>query len=136
MDPELSARLTELGLRLPEVSPPKGAYTPAVCSGSHVYVSGQIPMIDGELVTTGRVGGTVTPLEAYGLSRRCALASLAAADAVAGTGSLTRVVKVIGYVASVDGFTGQPGVVDGAIRSQALSPAESARFIERMVVQS
>lgn len=108
------ARLAELGIQLPDVSPPKGAYVPAVRTGSHVYVSGQVPMVDGELIATGKVGADVTPEQAYQLSRRCALAALAAIDAVAGLGKLVRVVKVVGFVASADGFTGQPGVVDGA----------------------
>ncbi|MEU7381230.1 MULTISPECIES: RidA family protein [unclassified Streptomyces] len=114
MNLDLQARLRELGLALPGVSPPKGAYIPAVRSGSHVYVSGQVPMAEGELVATGRVGDSVTPQEAYDLSRRCALAALAAANSVAAPGFLVRVLKVVGYVASADGFTGQPTVVDGA----------------------
>ncbi|MER5210247.1 RidA family protein [Streptomyces sp. NPDC002838] len=108
------ARLDELGLRLPGVSPPKGAYIPALRSGSHVYVAGQVPMEDGELVATGRVGAAVTPAGAKELSKRCALAALAAVDSVVGLDSVVRVVKVTGYVASAPGFTGQPGVVDGA----------------------
>ncbi|HET8660240.1 MAG TPA: RidA family protein [Micromonosporaceae bacterium] len=108
------ARLAELGIQLPDVSPPRGAYVPAVRTGSHVYVSGQVPMVDGELIATGKVGADVTPEQANQLSRRCALAALAAIDAVAGLDKLVRVVKVVGFVASADGFTGQPGVVNGA----------------------
>lgn len=108
------ARLAELGLRLPCVSPPKGAYVPAVRSGYHVYVSGQVPMMDGELIATGRVGAEVTPERASELSQRCALAALAAIDTVVGLDKVVRVVKVVGYVSSAEGFTGQPGVVDGA----------------------
>lgn len=114
MSSELTTRLTELGLRLPDVSPPRGAYVPAVRHGSLVYVAGQVPMADGELVAAGKVGDAVTPDEAYRLSRRCALAALAAAVSVAGHEAVAGVVKVVGYVASADGFTGQPGVVDGA----------------------
>lgn len=114
MSPELSARLKELGLRLPPVSPPRGAYVPAVRSGSHVFVAGQVPMVNGQLVATGRVGNEVTPQQAYELSRRCALSALAAAQSVVSHGGLARVVKVVGYVASIDGFSEQAGVVDGA----------------------
>ncbi|MFC8239958.1 RidA family protein [Streptomyces chartreusis] len=114
MSSELTTRLAKLGLRLPDVSPPRGAYVPAVHHGSLVHVAGQVPMADGELVATGKVGQDVTPEEAYALSRRCALAALAAAASVAGQEGLAGVVKVVGYVASADGFTGQPGVVDGA----------------------
>jgi enamine deaminase RidA (YjgF/YER057c/UK114 family) len=110
----LLARLAELGLALPHVSPPKGVYVPAVRSGRQVAVSGQVPLVDGALVATGRVGDTVTAEEAYELSRRCALAALAAADSVAGGAAPAGVVKVVGYVACADGFHGQAGVVDGA----------------------
>lgn len=108
------ARLAELGLQLPPVSAPKGSYVPAVRSGSHVYVSGQVPMVDGEVVATGKVGAEVSPQRANELSRLCALAALAAIDAVAGLDNVVRVVKVVGFVASAPGFTGQPGVVNGA----------------------
>jgi enamine deaminase RidA (YjgF/YER057c/UK114 family) len=106
--------LTELGMRLPEVSPPKGVYFPAVRSGNLVFVSGQIPMSGGELIATGTVGADVAPHAATELSRRCALAALAAIDMVAGLDHVRRVVKVTGYVASAEGFTGQADVVDGA----------------------
>jgi enamine deaminase RidA (YjgF/YER057c/UK114 family) len=108
------ARLAELGLQLPGVSPPGGAYLPAVRGGNLVYVSGQVPMTDGELVAPGKVGTDITPERANELSRQCALAALAAIDAVAGLDNVVRVVKVVGYVASAEGFTGQPGVVNGA----------------------
>lgn len=110
----LTVRLAELGLVLPDVSAPKGVYAPAVRSGLHVMVSGQVPLENGALVATGRVGDGVTPAEAYALSRRCALAALAAADSVVGRAAVVGVVKVVGYVASADGFTQLPGVVDGA----------------------
>jgi enamine deaminase RidA (YjgF/YER057c/UK114 family) len=108
------AKLTELGLQLPGVSPPKGAYIPAVRSGNHVYVSGQVPMQDGNLVATGKVGADITPEYANELCRRCALAALAAIDDVAGLANVVRVVRVVGYIASANGFTGQPGVLNGA----------------------
>lgn len=108
------ARLTELGLDLPNVSPPGGAYVPAVRTGDLVYVAGQVPMIDGKLAAHGKVGADVTPDEAYELCRRCALAALAAIDQTAGLEHVTRIVKVSGFVASAEGFTGQPDVVNGA----------------------
>jgi enamine deaminase RidA (YjgF/YER057c/UK114 family) len=108
------ARLAELGLRLPAVSPPKGSYVPAVLSGRLVYVSGQVPMTDGELITTGKVGAEVTPEQAKELCRTCALAALAAIDAAVGLTKLVRIVKVLGFVASAEGFTDQPYVVNGA----------------------
>lgn len=114
MSADARTRLTELGLRLPGVSPPKGAYVPAVRSGNLLFVSGQVPMLAGELVTTGKVGADVTPERANELSQQCALAALSAIDSLAGLDNVVRVVKVVGFVASAEGFTGQPGVINGA----------------------
>ncbi|HEY3008600.1 MAG TPA: RidA family protein [Micromonosporaceae bacterium] len=108
------ARLAELGLTLPEVVPPVAAYVPAVQSGSHVYVSGQVPMADGKLLATGKVGAGVSPEQAKELAGRCALNALAAIDALIGLENVVKVVKVTGFVASAEGFTGQPGVINGA----------------------
>lgn len=109
-------RLAELGLRLPEVVPPLAAYVPAVVTGSYVYTSGQLPMRDGSLLTTGKVGADVTADEAYDCARQCALNALAAIAAVAG-GDLSRVkrvVKTVVFVASTPDFIGQPAVANGA----------------------
>jgi enamine deaminase RidA (YjgF/YER057c/UK114 family) len=107
-------KLTELGLVLPPVAPPLAAYVPAVQTGAHVYVSGQLPLADGALLAAGKVGAEVTPELAKELAGRCALNGLAAIDALVGLSKVTRVVKVVGFVASAPGFTGQPGVVNGA----------------------
>jgi len=107
-------RLVELGLSLPNSSPPLAAYVPAVRSGNHVYVSGQLPMIDGKLPATGKVGAEVSPEDAKQLAARCALNGLAVIDGIVGLGRVRRVVKVTGFVASAEGFTGQPGVINGA----------------------
>ena len=109
-----SARLAELGLDLPSVVPPVAAYVPAVRTGSLVYTSGQLPMVDGAMAHTGLVGGPVTPEQAKEQARACALNALAAVHALVGLDNVTRVVKVVGFVASAPGFTGQPGVVNGA----------------------
>jgi enamine deaminase RidA (YjgF/YER057c/UK114 family) len=108
------ARLAELGLTLPEVAPPLAAYVPAVQSGDHVYVSGQLPLVDGKLSRTGKVGADVTVEQGAEAARVCALNALAAIDALVGLGRLVKIVKVTGFVASADGFTGQPAVVNGA----------------------
>lgn len=108
------ARLAELGITLPEVVPPVAAYVPAVQTGSHVYVSGQLPMADGVLLATGKVGAEVSAEEAKALARRCALNVLAAVDALVGLDRVVKVVKVVGFVASAEGFTDQPSVVNGA----------------------
>jgi enamine deaminase RidA (YjgF/YER057c/UK114 family) len=107
-------RLAELGLELPPVVAPVAAYVPAVRTGDLVYTSGQLPMVDGRLAATGKVGAEVTPEDAKELARRCALNALAAVDALVGIDAVVRVVKVVGFVASAEGFTGQPAVVNGA----------------------
>lgn len=107
-------RLAELGLTLPPVVPPVASYVPAVRSGDHVFTSGQLPMVDGALHATGKVGAEVDPEVATEAARLCALNALAAIDALVGLESITRVVKVVGFVASAPGFTGQPGVINGA----------------------
>ncbi len=108
------AKLAELGLQLPPVVPPVAAYVPAVRSGNHVYVSGQLPMVDGKLPATGKVGAEVSADDAKTMARQCALNALAAVDSVAGLDAVIRVVKVGGFVAAADGFTAIPGVINGA----------------------
>ena len=107
-------RLRELGIELPEVVPPVASYVPAVRSGDLVWTSGQLPMADGQMAVTGKVGAQVTAEQAKDLARTCALNGLAAIDALVGLDSVRRVVKVVGFVASAPDFTGQPGVVNGA----------------------
>ena len=107
-------RLAELGLELPAVTPPVAAYVPAVRTGNHVYVSGQLPIVNGDLLAVGKVGAEVTPEQAKELAARCALNGLAAVDALVGLDQVARVVKVVGFVASAEGFTGQPAVINGA----------------------
>ncbi|TDV40633.1 RidA family protein [Actinophytocola oryzae] len=109
-----TARLGELGIALPTVPAPAGAYVPAVRSGSLVFTAGQVPFVDGKVAATGKVGREVSPEEAKGHARTCVLNALAAVDALVGLDAVTRVVKVVGFVASAEGFTGQPGVVNGA----------------------
>jgi enamine deaminase RidA (YjgF/YER057c/UK114 family) len=108
-------RLAELGLTLPAVVPPAAAYVPAVRTGNYVYVSGQLPMVDGKLPATGKVGAEVDVDQAKALARICGLNALAAAASVAGgLNGIARIVKVTGFVASSPDFTGQPQVVNGA----------------------
>jgi enamine deaminase RidA (YjgF/YER057c/UK114 family) len=108
-------RLADLGLTVPEVAKPVAAYVPAVRSGNHVFTSGQLPMRDGTMITTGKVGGDVTPEEAVECARQCALNALAAVRAEVGElSAVKRIVKVVAFVASVPEFTGQPGVANGA----------------------
>ncbi|TQS27146.1 RidA family protein [Microbispora sp. KK1-11] len=108
-------RLAELGLALPEVVPPLAAYVPAVRTGDHVYTSGQLPLVKGELAVAGKVGAEVSAEEAKEQARICAVNALAAIKALVGDLSqVVRIVKVVGFVASAPGFTGQPQVVNGA----------------------
>jgi enamine deaminase RidA (YjgF/YER057c/UK114 family) len=108
-------RLAELGLSVPDVAKPVASYVPAVRSGSFVHTSGQLPMRAGELITTGKVGGEVTPEEAAACAQQCALNAIAAVKAEIGDlDAVTRVVKVVCFVASMPEFTGQPQVANGA----------------------
>jgi enamine deaminase RidA (YjgF/YER057c/UK114 family) len=107
-------RLRELGLTLPTVAAPAGAYIPARRSGSLVFTAGQVPFVDGVLPATGKVGAEVTPQDANAMAQRCALNALGVIDGLVGLDRVVRVVKVVGFVASAPGFTGQPGVINGA----------------------
>ena len=108
-------KLAELGLELPNVATPAGAYVPAVISGNLVFTAGQIPLVDGVLMATGKVGSEISPEFAKEIAQRCALNALAAIKSVIGDLSrIKRVVKVVGFVASTPEFTGQPGVLNGA----------------------
>jgi len=110
----VSARLAELGIELPEVVTPLASYVPAVRTGNLVYTSGQLPMVAGELLGSGKVGGVVSPDDAKALARVCALNALAAVHALVGIDAVVKVVKVVGFVASAPGFNGQPRVINGA----------------------
>ena len=108
-------RLAALGLTLPPVATPLAGYVPAVRTSGFVYVSGQVPVADGKLLGTGKVGSEVGTEEAARMARACALNGLAAAASVAGgLDGIRRIVKVVGFVASAPGFSGQPQVINGA----------------------
>ena len=111
-------RLAEMGLTVPDVAMPVAAYLPAVRDGNHIFTSGQLPMVSGALVQTGKVGdghGLVPAEDAKKLAQICALNAIAAVKALIGDlDKVTQVVKVVGFVASDPSFTGQPGVINGA----------------------
>jgi enamine deaminase RidA (YjgF/YER057c/UK114 family) len=108
-------RLAALGLTLPTVTPPLAAYVPAVKSGGFVYTSGQLPVVEGQLLATGKVGAEVSATDAAVYARTCALNALAAAASVAGSlSAIRRIVKVTGFVSSAPDFTGQAQVINGA----------------------
>lgn len=106
-------RLTELGITLPAVAAAAGSYVPTVRSGSYVYTAGQLPFADGQLIATGKVGAEVSPEDGKTIARQAGLNLLAAIDTEVGLDNVLRVVKVVGFVASAEGFTGQPGVING-----------------------
>jgi len=107
-------RLAELGLAVPPVPAPVAVYVPAVRTGSYVYTSGQLPLRDGQLILTGKVGGEVSAEEAYDCARQCALNAIAAVKSQVDLDAVVRVVKATVFVASTPDFTGQPGVANGA----------------------
>lgn len=114
----VNARLAELGIDIPEVAAPVAAYVPAVIHGDLVFSSGQLPFIAGALPATGKVGeghGLVPAADAKDYARTAVLNALAAVKSVIGDlDRVTRVVKVVGFVASDPSFSGQPGVINGA----------------------
>jgi enamine deaminase RidA (YjgF/YER057c/UK114 family) len=108
-------KLAELGLTVPDVVPPVAAYVPAAQSGSLVFTAGQLPLRDGSLLATGKLGGGVSEDQGYECARQCALNALAAIKAEIGDlGLVRRVVKAVVFVASAPDFTAQPKVANGA----------------------
>jgi enamine deaminase RidA (YjgF/YER057c/UK114 family) len=111
---DVRAKLIELGLQLPVAAKPVAAYVPAVRTGNLVFTAGQLPMADGALVATGKVGATVSVDEAKNLAQLCAINALAAVETVVDVNKIVRVVRVVGYVNGAPGFTSHPAVVNGA----------------------
>ncbi len=111
----VNQRISDLGITLPQVATPAGAYVPAVVSGNLVFTAGQIPLVDGKLVATGKVGKDLSADQAKEIARICALNAVAAVKSVIGDlDRVTKVVKVVGFVSSTPDFTAQPSVVNGA----------------------
>lgn len=125
---EVLQRLADIGLSLPDAPVPLASYTPTVVAGNFAFTSGQLPLVDGDLSVTGKVGdgeGLVSPTVARDLAAKCALNCLAAlTGAIADLGRVAQIVKITGFVASDPGFSGQPGVIDGAsdLLNAALGP--------------
>ena len=111
---DVRAKLAELGLTLPIAAKPVAAYVPAIRTGNIVFTAGQLPMVDGALSRTGKVGGEVNVDDAKKLAEVCALNALAAVETVADVNKILRIVRVVGYVNGVSGFTQQPAVINGA----------------------
>ena len=110
----IADRLAELGITLPQAAAPVAAYVPVVIAGNLAHVSGQLPFVDGELVT-GRLGESVTPDEGYAAARACGLMILAQLKAALGSlDRVDRIVKLGVFVNSAPAFTDQPKVANGA----------------------
>jgi enamine deaminase RidA (YjgF/YER057c/UK114 family) len=108
-------RLGELGLVLPDAPKPVAAYIPAKQSGKLVFTAGQLPMVNGELISKGLLGQEVAIEDANKGARVCTLNALAAIKGVIGDlDRIKQIVRVVGYVASIPTFTQQPSVVNGA----------------------
>ena len=118
MSSVIEERIHELGFEIPEIVAAVAAYVPAVRDGDYVYTAGQLPISNGSLVATGKVGegdGLVSPEQAAELAELCALNALAAVRGVLGSlDKIEQVVKVTAFVASDPNFTGQPAVANGA----------------------
>ena len=112
---KVEQRLSELGLTLPQVATPAGAYLPAMISGNLVFTAGQIPLVEGKLMATGKLGAEITVEYGAEIAQRCALNALAAVKSVIGDlDRVKQVVKIVGFVSSVPEFTSQPAVINGA----------------------
>jgi len=107
-------KLAALGLTLPTPAAPVAAYVPAVKTGNLVFTAGQLPVVDGKLVLTGKVGSDVTPEDAKKMAEICALNALAAISLVADIDQIEKIVRVGGFVNGITGFVAIPAVVNGA----------------------
>ena len=110
----IKEKLAELGLTLPVAAAPVAAYVPAVKTGNLVFTAGQLPIVDGKVIITGKVGAEVTPEQAKDMAQICALNALAAISLVADIDQIERIIRVGGFVNGVPGFVAIPQVVNGA----------------------
>ena len=107
-------KVASLGLIIPTAAAPVAAYVPAVKTGNLVFTAGQLPVVDGKLVLTGKVGSDVTPEDAKNMAEICALNALAAISLVADIDQIERIVRVGGFVNGIAGFTAIPPIINGA----------------------
>jgi enamine deaminase RidA (YjgF/YER057c/UK114 family) len=111
---DVRAKLAEKGLTLPVAAIPLAAYVPAVRAGNLVFTAGQLPMVNGEIAKTGKVGADISVDDAKQLAEICALNALAAVELVAPVDSIVKVVRVVCYVNGAVGFASHPAVANGA----------------------
>ena len=126
-------RLAELGITLPTAPAAAGSYVPTAQTGNLLFTAGQLPFVDGQLPATGKVGAEVSAEDAKGYARQAGLNLLAVVDAAVGLDAVERVVKVVGFVASAEGFTGQPGVINGVSDLMAEVFGEAGRHARSAV---
>lgn len=131
----IEARLKEKGITLPNVAAPAANYVPSVISGSMLYISGQVPFVDGKISHTGKLGAEFSIEDGYACARICAINILAAAKAALGgdLDRVTRVVKLGGFVNSTPDFTDQPKVVNGASDLMAEAFGEAGKHARAAV---
>ena len=111
---DVRSKLAELGLTLPIAAKPVAAYVPAIRTGNLVFTAGQLPLLGGKIIATGKIGGAISPEQGKELAQVCALNALAAVETVASVEDIVKVVRVVGYVNGVAGFINPPVVVNGA----------------------
>ena len=111
---DVRAKLAEKGLSLPVASKPLAAYVPAVRTGNLVFTAGQLPIVDGAISATGKLGAEISVEQGYELTRICALNALAAVELVAPVDSIVKVVRIVCYVNGAQGFINHPAVANGA----------------------
>jgi len=112
---DIEENLEKLQIVLPEVATPLGSYRPCVVSGNYIYVSGQLPIKEGELLYKGKVGEDISLEDAIEAARICAINSLAILkNETLDLNKIKKIVKVTGYVASSENFYKQADVINGA----------------------
>jgi enamine deaminase RidA (YjgF/YER057c/UK114 family) len=106
--------LRDLGLEIPVAAKPVAAYVPAIRTGNLIFTAGQLPLVHGQIVATGKVAQEVDVDQAKKLAEVCALNCLAAVETIVSIERIFRIVRVVGYVNGTAGFTDQPAVINGA----------------------
>jgi enamine deaminase RidA (YjgF/YER057c/UK114 family) len=111
---DVKAKLSEMGLTLPIAAKPVAAYVPAIRTGNLIFTAGQLPLVEGAMSLTGKIGEKISIDQGKELARICALNCLAAVQTVADVNTIVKIVRVVGYVNGIPGFTSQPAVINGA----------------------
>ena len=111
---DVKAKLSEMGLTLPIAAKPVAAYVPAIRTGNLIFTAGQLPLVEGAMSLTGKIGEKISIDQGKELARICALNCLAAVQTVGDVNTIVKIVRVVGYVNGIPGFTSQPAVINGA----------------------